>query len=106
VSNGPTVGRDGVVVLQAVAARKLPPGTSSAGSDVWKGAIASFWSRAAHVRSCSMSRHFRVRRHVRFVPLPDIQEPGERGTGRAASSGGSSLRRSGRKAPDSCSTLC
>src|SRR6266516_4300373 len=29
--------------------------------------------------------------HVRFVPLPDIQEPGERGTGRAASSGGSSL---------------
>jgi len=37
VSNGPTVGRDGVVVLQAVAARKLPPGTSSAGSDVWKG---------------------------------------------------------------------
>ena len=72
MSNGPTVGRDGVVVLQAVAARKLPPGTSSAGSDVWKGAIASFWSCAAHVRSCSMSRHFRVRRHVRFVPNAEI----------------------------------
>ena len=36
---------------------------------------------------------------IRYGPLPDIQEPGERGTGRAASSGGSSLRRSGRKAP-------
>jgi hypothetical protein len=31
-------------------------------------------------------------RDVRKVPLPDIQESGERGTGRAASSGGSSLR--------------
>jgi hypothetical protein len=34
----------------------------------------------------------RQSRHVRNVPLPDNQEPGARGTRRAASSGGSSLR--------------
>jgi hypothetical protein len=51
VNNGPTVGRDGVVVPQAVAARKLPPGTSSAGSDVWKGAEGAVerWPTLAHI---------------------------------------------------------
>src|SRR5712672_3974394 len=63
------------------------------------------WMRAPwDVQRITDSRQTSLK--VRKVRLPDIQEPGERGTGRAASSGGASPRRSGRKAPDSCSTLC
>jgi hypothetical protein len=49
------------------------------------------WAVRAMSGLSPLATELRTSLVVRFVPLPDIQEPGERGTARAASSGRSSL---------------